>query len=265
MPRVDIHAHILPSLDDGPAAMDESVAMARAAAEDGTGVIVATPHQRDVMLSGSMAQVSGLVGQLSGRLADDATHGEPHIRLLAGMENHIEPDLPDWVAQGKALTLNGTRFILSEPPNTAWPPYLDVVLGRLMAMGMVPVIAHAERNAALQRDVAKVRRLIDAGMVIQVTAESFLGAHGPKAERAAVGLLGAGVVHVIASDMHRSSGPRSPALGPALRRVTELAGAETARLLSEINPTAIIENWAPVLLGRRRRWSLGGMLRRAKL
>ena len=36
MGLVDLHAHLLPGLDDGPQTMEESLAMARLAAEDGT-------------------------------------------------------------------------------------------------------------------------------------------------------------------------------------------------------------------------------------
>ena len=35
--RTDIHFHILPGIDDGPATMEEAVELARAAQRDGTG------------------------------------------------------------------------------------------------------------------------------------------------------------------------------------------------------------------------------------
>ena len=41
---VDIHCHLLPETDDGAISLEESVAMCRAAAEDGIKTIVATPH-----------------------------------------------------------------------------------------------------------------------------------------------------------------------------------------------------------------------------
>src|SRR6202043_2109784 len=41
---VDIHCHILPGLDDGPKTMEESLAMAESAIEDGITHVVATPH-----------------------------------------------------------------------------------------------------------------------------------------------------------------------------------------------------------------------------
>ena len=41
---VDIHCHILPRFDDGSSSLDESLTMARMAAESGVTDIVATPH-----------------------------------------------------------------------------------------------------------------------------------------------------------------------------------------------------------------------------
>ncbi|MHC4455444.1 MAG: CpsB/CapC family capsule biosynthesis tyrosine phosphatase [Planctomycetota bacterium] len=44
---IDIHAHILPSLDDGPKTIEESVEICKVAANDGIKTIVATPHSKD--------------------------------------------------------------------------------------------------------------------------------------------------------------------------------------------------------------------------
>ena len=41
---LDLHLHALPGLDDGPATMEESAALCRRAAEEGTTHVVATPH-----------------------------------------------------------------------------------------------------------------------------------------------------------------------------------------------------------------------------
>ena len=46
MPYADLHFHLLPGVDDGPADMDASLELARAAVAEGTGTVVATPHVR---------------------------------------------------------------------------------------------------------------------------------------------------------------------------------------------------------------------------
>ena len=44
---IDLHTHILPGLDDGPADVEEALAMCRLAVADGTAAIVASPHMFD--------------------------------------------------------------------------------------------------------------------------------------------------------------------------------------------------------------------------
>ena len=44
-PFADIHCPLLPGIDDGAKHWDDTLAMARLAADDGTTTIVATPHQ----------------------------------------------------------------------------------------------------------------------------------------------------------------------------------------------------------------------------
>ena len=41
---VDLHCHFLPGIDDGPATLEEAVALARKAAANGIGRVVVTPH-----------------------------------------------------------------------------------------------------------------------------------------------------------------------------------------------------------------------------
>ena len=41
---IDLHCHVLPGIDDGPETLDGSLELARAAAAQGTSVLVATPH-----------------------------------------------------------------------------------------------------------------------------------------------------------------------------------------------------------------------------
>ena len=44
---IDLHSHVLPGIDDGARTLDDSLAILRAAAEDGITRIAATPHVRD--------------------------------------------------------------------------------------------------------------------------------------------------------------------------------------------------------------------------
>ena len=44
----DLHNHLLPSIDDGPDDMNESLEIVRISAEQKVEIILATPHRKDV-------------------------------------------------------------------------------------------------------------------------------------------------------------------------------------------------------------------------
>ena len=262
MPRVDIHTHLLPGVDDGPESMDDTVEMARIASADGTEIILATPHQRDVMIGHSIETVQNLIVEVNGRLRSEADPTQRFPRIILGMENHIEPELGEWYDKGIALPINGTKFILSEPPFGSYPKYVDHALKDLRDRRLVPIIAHPERNTEFQRHPGKLRKLIEAGMLAQITGGSLLGEFGDRARRVAELFIERDLAHIVASDMHRPTQVRVPQLSSAFERAVELVGEERSRMLFEDTPRNIIDGRDPDLDGprpplpTRRRWWL---------
>ena len=247
MARVDIHAHILPGLDDGPVTVEESLAMARMAAHDGTDTIVATPHSRDMELERqSPRMVRDLADTLNAALrSDSAQRNAPSVRIFTGMTNRLDTSLPDLVDAENAITLNRTRFLLVEPPFNRAPAYIEDVIGRLLTQRLVPVLAHPERNIEFQRRPKRLQGLVDEGVVVQIAAGSLTGQNGTGARRAAEQFIRRGIAHVVASEMHAVGPPRSPALSDAFDIVAELIDEQDAIDLFETNPDMILEGHSP--------------------
>src|SRR5208283_1461076 len=96
----DIHCHLLPGLDDGPAGLDEALAMAEKALADGIGTIIATPHQ-----SGSYSQNSGAtIREAVVRFQRELDRRRLPLRVLPGADVRIEPDLLPKLLAGDVLT-----------------------------------------------------------------------------------------------------------------------------------------------------------------
>lgn len=247
MARVDIHAHILPGLDDGPVTVEESLAMARMAARDGTDTIVATPHYRDMELERqSPRMVRDLADTLNAALrSDSAQRNAPSVRIFTGMTNRLDTLLPDLVEAESAITLNRTRFLLVEPPFNRAPAYIEDVIGRLLTQRLVPVLAHPERNIEFQRRPKRLQGLVDEGVVVQIAAGSLTGQNGPGARRAAEQFIRRGIAHVVASEMHAVGPPRPPGLSDAFDIVAELIDEQGAIDLFETNPNMILEGHSP--------------------
>ena len=234
----DLHAHILPGIDDGPAEMDESVEMARQAALGGTKVIMATPHRKDVTEGSSLSDIRDLVRSLNQRVRDRPFA----VRVVLGMENHLDQDLPQDVIEGRALTMNGSRYILVEMPFFGRPAYVEDVLNQLQSDALIPVLAHPERIEAFQEDPELLAKFVGRGMLSQVTAGSFVGQWGPDVKRFAEHLMARRLVHVLASDAHTSGSPRPPTLEHGVQAAALLLGWEAVEKMVLERPLAILED-----------------------
>src|SRR3954470_7199560 len=107
--RAEIHFHILPGVDDGPATMEDSLELARLAVRDGTRTVVATPHIRREDLA-DPSDVRPRVAELQDRLRLD---GIP-LSVLPGGE--LDAEMVGSLAQIQldqiAVGPNGARWLL---------------------------------------------------------------------------------------------------------------------------------------------------------
>ena len=237
---VDLHAHILPGIDDGPRSLDDALAFARAAVAAGTRVLAATPHVND-RFDPAPGEVVAAVGELEEALAGA---GIP-LALATGAEV-AHARLGDLDADRLAAhSLGGRGVILLEcEPPAARDVEEDVTA--LLNRGHGVLLAHAERCRVFRDDPGLVARLAEAGAFVSVTAASFAGAFGASAERLAFVLLEAGLVDDIASDAHDAN-HRRPDLCAGHRAIgRRLHGAgEWARWLVDESPAALLAGEQP--------------------
>lgn len=216
-------------MDDGPETMESTLAMARMAAQDGIRVIVATPHLKDVYEGDAYEDAQAKLQELQ-RLAAEEGLG---LRFVMGMESLLEPDLPQRFKEGCAYTLGGSCFVLVELPPLLYPPYADEILFQLQLAGYTPILAHPERHAPMQRHPELLQRLVERGMMAQITAGSLLGSFGSEAKKAAEHFLRRNLAHIIASDAHSPTGHRVPILSRGIAEAAKLVGVEKAHSMVE--------------------------------
>ena len=199
--------------------------------------MLATPHRRDVTENFSIAYLRDLFADMVEELDARGTG----LALRLGMENHLDADMAEALARGAARPMNGTRYALVELPFFGHPDWVEPAVSALQASGITPVLAHPERIELVQRDPDVLRAFVDRGMLTQVTAGSLTGQWGDEVKRFTHALLRRGLVHMLASDTHAPTGPRSPALLPGLEAAAEIVGAEKARAMVLDTPRAVIE------------------------
>jgi protein-tyrosine phosphatase len=226
---VDLHCHILPDCDDGAEDLDEALAMSRLAVADGITDLVATPHAQDGLHDNNRLDVRSAVERLQAELD---RQGIP-LRLHPGMEVHMHVELLDNLGAGQLLTLcDRHKHLLLELPALSIPSCTEAILYELQVLGVTPIIAHPERNLALQEHPERLAEWVADGCAAQLTGGSLFGKFGRAAQRAAEQMVRHDWVHLIASDGH-SAERRRPQLGAAYERLAQLTSRNTMMMYRE--------------------------------
>jgi protein-tyrosine phosphatase len=205
---IDLHCHILPQLDDGALDLEDAVAMARQAENDGLRRVCATPHIRhdhDVRIAELATRVADLNAELRRRdvRVAVATGGE----VAETAARSLSDEELDAVSLG-----GGRRWILLEPAPGHLGDSFGAAVDELARRGYRTVIAHPERHAGADVET-RLAALCAGGALVQVTAAMLEHDH---ASAMIVRLAERGLVHVLGSDSHSSRAGRPVRLSPAL-------------------------------------------------
>ena len=226
---IDIHCHILPDIDDGPKTFDQSVAMARMAAEDGITAIVATPHLNEKLYDPN--EISRRVSWLNHLLRTDNIP----VLIMAGADVSVmfKP------GQMEGFTINTTDYVLVEFPHNHLPRNADEILLQFVVNGFKPIITHPERNPSISAQPHLLNQILGDNIYVQITSGSLTGEFGREAQQCAEHLLRAGLVDVIATDAH-STTYRKPKLASGMQAAEAIVGLEMAKRMVFGNPLKII-------------------------
>jgi protein-tyrosine phosphatase len=230
---IDIHHHLLWSLDDGASTLETSVAMAKAAAEDGISHIVCSPHANSTYTYDPFV-ISEKITELQRLLDRDAIP----VKLGRGCDFHMSyENIQEAKLDPGKFSINGLGYLLVEIPDYGLSRGLTEVFYQLQLAGLTPILTHPERNPTLQNDQPRLVDWLRGGVLIQVTAGSVVGRMGRHAERMAHDLLSNRWVHFLATDAHNVTS-RPPKMREAFEVVAKKYGPDYAHLLCVSNPLA---------------------------
>lgn len=232
---IDLHCHLLPDIDDGPADWDTSLRMIRMARADGVRAAITTPHWNG--LADGADRATARFDECVRRIAEQQLDFQLHL----GQEVILVPELVDALRSGRALTLAGSSYVLLETAQLEHGSFHHQALFQLQTAGYRIVLAHPERVRSWHRSWDTLRELIDRGCYVQLNAGSLSGGFGSDVRRAAEELLRRGWVSLLASDAH-SETARPPGLSDARARASELMGEAGAERLVQENPARVLCN-----------------------
>jgi len=238
---IDLHTHILPGLDDGAQTIEQSLAMAKMAVEDGINKIVATPH----IFRGNYVykdEKIGIIDETRRQLVQALEENNINLEVYSGAEVHISHNLLDEIIKHRhVLVINRGSYMFVEFPSEHVFSGVKNLFFELMSEGITPIIAHPERNSAFFRSPELLYELIQMGAFAQANSGSFYGNYGSRALEAAYQFLELRLIHFIASDCHNTKSI-VPNLSQALQKAAEIIGEEDAKALVEGNPQAVLDD-----------------------
>lgn len=253
---IDIHAHILPGIDDGPDNIDKALEIARKACKVGTKVMVATPHTLNGLYRNDRDNILDEVEDFKKALKNSGIL----IDVLPGADVALTPELIPCLDSGRLMTLNdGGKYLLAELPPYYLPEKIHEIIFGLKTRGITPIITHPERDGIIMRDCEILSGFIDRGCLAQITAMSLTGGFGKKIKTFSAELIETGMIHIIASDCH-SHDKRPPSLKKAVEVATELIGLADAVKMVKDTPAAVVKGEgvdipSPSIINKKRGWS----------
>jgi protein-tyrosine phosphatase len=228
---LDLHCHILPALDDGPADLAEALDVARLCVRDGISHITATPHcHRHLRLL--RADILPRVEEFNKDLQEA---GIPLI-VLPGSEIQVT----DVAAYQRDYTGglfchlgDCAAFSLTEFPwsRTLYPNDAPSLIAWMRGQGTTAIVAHPERHGYFRDEPERLAALTTAGAWIQVTVDSLLGKDGQAVASAGEQFLAAFPAAVLSTDTHNPE--RCSGLSPGYEWVRDRFGDGRAADLRE--------------------------------
>ncbi len=227
---IDIHAHILPAVDDGSKDLTQSLTMLSESVSIGITDVILTPHYRKEIKPNKDALIEKF-----NCFCDQVKQLGLAVNLYLGQEVYVDDNYKQNFSNGKVLTMNGTKYVLVE---FAFNDKCDIaeIIYELKAYGYKPIVAHPERYFYVDLDT--VQEIKNLGGLIQLNAQSIVSLRSFRRKRFINKLFKLNLVDFVASDMHFM---RKNYMQKAFKYINKKFGAEIANKVFNINAEKIIK------------------------
>ena len=235
---IDLHCHYLPGVDDGPVEAEEALQLVRAAVANGITAAALTPHIHPRRYPNSKTRLLHTFV----RFQELVKKHEIPIKLFLAGEVRVSPESLELFEQDEIPflgTVDGYKIVLLEFPHDMIPVGSEQFVTKLLRMKIRPLIAHPERNKQVMSDPESIRRFVDMGCWLQLTAGSLVGSFGKPANKVAIKLLEEELAWIIATDAHNFE-HRPPDLAEGRKALETIVGSRMATRMVDIRPRNIL-------------------------
>lgn len=194
--KVDLHSHLIPSIDDGAKDIDESISMIKALYSLGYQKLITTPH----IMSDGYKNNAQIIKDGLGIIKDSLLKEDIDIAIDIAAEYYLDDGFLDKLSNSELLTIGG-RYLLFETSYISKPIKLEDMIFAISTAEYIPLMAHPERYRYI-KDMKEYHRFKELGIMFQVNINSFGGYYGKDAQKKAIYLSKSGMIDFLGSDIH---------------------------------------------------------------
>lgn len=234
---IDFHSHILPNIDDGSKNMEETIKLIKEAKQAGFDKIISTSHYMQDYYEYDEQKRNEILKQVKEQLEKE----EIKLELYLGNEIYIATDIAQLIKDGKASTINNTKYVLFELPLNSKPLFVKEVIYRLIENGYKPIIAHPERYSYIKEEIKYAEELANMGALFQANYGSIVGMYGSGAKKTIKKLLKKDLISFLGSDVHRIN-QIYPQIPKILKKFKKVISEQKLEELTTLNAQKVLDN-----------------------
>lgn len=243
---IDLHAHVLPGVDDGPRTLEQMQAVLEQAMASGISTIVAVAHANDHHYDVTRERYSTAFEKAVALIAQK---GWP-LTLIPAMEVRLGPHLAEGYRQGQFLAVGDSGFFCVELPTIDFPAYTLDALYMLALEGVRPFLIHPERNRGLRHHPSLVDKLMAMNILGVASMGSLTGQFGTEVQEAVWSFIERGLIQAVSTDGH-SVDKRPLTLSVAHQLLVSRYGMAVAQALTTAIPQQMLKGQTIPLVPRQ--------------
>lgn len=195
---VDMHAHVLPGLDDGADTLEQSLEMVAAFMRLGYRKLILTPHIMGDFYKNNPGNIRQQLSLLQAAVAQQGWQME----LACAAEYYLDEWFLDKVKSPEPLLTFGDQYLLFETSYINEPLNFREAVFTLKSAGYKPVLAHPERYTYLYGRFEDLVSIRESGVLFQLNLNSLTGYYSEGARRVAEKLVDQKMVDFVGTDAH---------------------------------------------------------------
>ena len=196
-PTTDIHAHLLPGIDDGPKTTKEALSIVKGLVQLGYKRLVATPHVMMDLHPNTTKKIVQTYEEFRRELEKQSIA----VELFFAAEYFMDEAFEELMRNDDLLTLFGNHILIEMSTLSVFPKYHEYIFA-LKTKGYRPILAHPERYTYFHKDIESFERLKNMGCLFQINILSLQGYYGKQVKNCAIRLLERNLVDFLGTDTH---------------------------------------------------------------